>query len=581
MRLVNTFITWFLLLAAGSVHAFVVSNQPPLRWDLIALPAVIPSNSVNRATAAIRYHVAADGYSPTNTEAEINAVRASFETWQSVTGTSLKFEYAGTVAPGIDLDPVDTTNAVFWANTYRLLYGGKIDLLGILGVCCFSASNNILSGADIALNGYQYQWFTDFNRTSSSAYFVEGTVTHEIGHFIGLDHSPIGSATLYAYNASGVSHQVGLATDDICGVRSLYGLTNPVAPYGFLQGVVQMNGSNISGALVSVEDANGHLASATLSLAEGTYALPMLTPGTYSVRATPLDYSGLVRPGQFAALAAIPSVVTAFLPTIPEPVTLTAGITNTFNLEVTNVTPPFHITRLRTLTQNATSYSHQNLPIYLWPGQSNYYAGVVSPDLPASNVVLSITGPGITVGPTIIEPNLYDSGLNFISAEISVASNAVPGLRSLIVTRTSDGVQAYALGFLEIRPLVPDFNFDGLSDLFQRQYFARFTAPEAAPDADPDGDHLVNRAEYIAGTMPTNAASCLRILSTTQTTNGAYVRWASVVGKRYQLYSRPVLSADNWQTVGSAFTATNAQTEYFDPAATNSTCFYRVQVMEE
>jgi hypothetical protein len=43
-------------------------------------------------------------------------------------------------------------------------------------------------------------------------------------------------------------------------------------------------------------------------------------------------------------------------------------------------------------------------------------------------------------------------------------------------------------------------------------------------------------AEWIAGTNPTNAASCLRLLAPSATaTNGIVLRWPSVAGKTYRL----------------------------------------------
>jgi len=208
------------------------------------------------------------------------------------------------------------------------------------------------------------------------------------------------------------------------------------------------------------------------------------------------------------------------------------------------------------------------------PGQSNYFIGVASTNLPTSGATLIVTGDGLTLGAPTFKTQ---SGLNFISVPISVASDATPGLRSFVVQLGTN--VAYANGFLEIQPPVPDFNFDGLDDRFQRQYFQLFTAPEAGPNADPDGDGFNNQAEYISGTVPTNALSLLKIESVTLTSGGSTITWQSAPQKRYQVWSRRDVANDSWRTVGSPITATNSLTQFADVSATNSFRFYRIEAL--
>jgi len=183
---------------------------------------------------------------------------------------------------------------------------------------------------------------------------------------------------------------------------------------------------------------------------------------------------------------------------------------------------------------------------------------------------LLVTGDGLTLGAPVFSTLL---GVNFISVPISVASNATPGLRSFVVQRGND--LAYANGFLEIRPPFPDFNFDGLDDRFQRQYFPLFTAPEAGPHADPDGDGFDNLAEYIFGTVPTKAD--LKIESVMLTSGGTTITWHSIPQKRYQVLSRGDLAGDQWKTVSPVILATNSLAQFTDVSATNDFQFYRVQ----
>ncbi len=545
----------------------------------------ISTNVFNRNTHAIRFFIASDGYSTTNTAAELNAVRNCFGQWQSVPNTIVKYEDAGLVAPGYDVNTSDDTNVVYWAKTSTVVNGGMSDISGALAVTfsSFTVPGNEILQYDIVINGVEQGWFTDFNDTNNTNFFVEGTVTHEIGHSLGLSHAAIGGATLLYAGQTGVDTQAGLSVDEVAFARTLYPSGNILSTLGNLKGTVSKIGlpvgTTVFGAAVILEGANGNLAGGTVTLADGTYILNSVPPGNYNVRVWPLDdanASNWLIQGQDIS-DSFDSADTSFLPTGNTAVTLVAGTTNTLNLTVTNGAPAFRITLIRSPVTDPGSYSIIGLPTSMSPGQSNFTIGVFSADLPTSGATFTITGDGLTLGAPTYDPagTVFD-GLNGISMSISVASNATPGLRTFIVQQGAN--IAYANGFIEILPLIPDYNFDGLDDRFQRKYFFPFTQTNAAPNADPDGDGFVNSAEYVAGTDPTNPASLLKMLSTTTAANGTTVKWQSVVGKHYQLMSRTDLGSGSWQNVGSPVIANGATAQQLDSSATNGIHFYKVQV---
>lgn len=576
-----------LLLLAGlaSANAFLGDlnqNGQLLKWALVNLHPQVSTNVVNPVTRAVRYFIATDAYS-TNKTAEYNSVRASFAQLQAVPGTHLKFEDAGLSPTGMDINTEDGTNIVYWAKTSTIVNGGTDNIGGLLGVCYFSFyDDNSMSGGDVVLNAVERTWTADYNAPpGGGAIFIESVLTHELGHFIGLSHSPAGGATLLAYGDVGLSSQAGLASDDVSGVQAIYPVATNVAALGHLRGTVTKNGNPVLGASVSLEDTSGRLIAATLSRANGAYEIPCVPAGPCLIRVCPLDPPinyWLVAGAEFGAEFANADL--NFLPTTNHPVTLTAGATNQLNVTVAAAVPPFRITHLREPTANAAAYSISSLPITLLPGQSNLTIGVFSPDLPSSGLKLEITGSNITHGQLIAHAmDSVFSGLAGVSVRISIASNAVIGMRSLVVTRTNDGAKAWANGFVDIVSPVPDYNFDGLDDRFQRQYFPLFTAPEAGPTTDPDGDGFTNQAEYVAGTSPTNALSLLKLESLTQNQTGTTIRWKSVSGKRYQAFGRTQVAGSPWQALGSPVTAAGATAQYFDAGATGALKFYRVQVL--
>jgi subtilisin family serine protease len=101
--------------------------------------------------------------------------------------------------------------------------------------------------------------------------------------------------------------------------------------------------------------------------------------------------------------------------------------------------------------------------------------------------------------------------------------DALPGLKTKVRTG----------GRLNLQRIV-DTDTNGLPDWWELQYFGHLTGTD--PKADPDHDGMSNLQEWLAGTNPTNASSCLRLIAIpTNNPNAFVVRWPSVAGKYYWL----------------------------------------------
>jgi hypothetical protein len=567
-----------LALRTGTSFSPYYANGQPSRWDFNYTGA--DPRAFNTATKAIRYYIGTNTATVANRAAELNAVRAVFAQWQAIPGTVLKFEDAG-FAPA-DLDDIklgDGTNSVFW--TTRSFVAGNVDMTGRAAytMVLLDAQNRIVE-ADTALNARIFSWFTDYNNTASGAQFVEAILAHEIGHFLGVDHTPLGGATVID-GGPGIGPEAGLSSDEFAAARFLYPAASTASQYGTIAGVVRMNGVGIHGAIVTAETTTGAAVSATPSDSAGNYKLPMLPPGAYNVHVSPLDpdaasqYASLFRPVDIAT--DFGAAVTAFKPTENTAATVTAGGTATLNFNVTSGEPAFRIQQISKPTplENAPSPVRYSVGVNLG---ASFYMGVAGSAIP-TDAVLSITGDGVTIGPMNFQANrLYNNTLNLLQAQVTVASNATPGLRTVMVRRGTD--LAYANGYLEIYPPAPDFNFDGLDDRFQRQYFALFTAPEAAPTADPDGDHFSNAFEALTGSNPVDAASHNFLIQQVDLTRfGGRVSWKSDVGKQYQLYGKDDVATGAWQAVGGPITATTNLTSEADSNAGSVVRIYKLRLL--
>lgn len=532
----------------GKSHAFVfypVANGV-LKWNVDS-PALSPS-SVNPQTKAIRYYIAADAYSVANQAREINAVRACFDQWQSIPGTTVRFEFAGLISPENLDTKYDGTNVVFWAKKSLRVNNGAEDLTGRRAWTAVQFANDgSILDADIVLNGVEYQWFTDFNNNVNQAQFIESIVLHEIGHFLGLDHSPAGGATVRDA-ANGINTNAGLSADEIAAARYLY----PAGTLGSIQGTVRMNGAGIRGATVIAEDSDGNIAGAAVTQDSGKYAIYSLTGGTYRLRVCPLDppnsgQNSLMR-GEEVAFE-YSEAVTSFLPTADTVLTMGATEARTldFNVAAASGGPPVRVTSI-SRPSPLSIITASRYAVSATQGQSNLFLAVSSANF-QPGAVLSVTGPGVTVGPTTFIENGLTAGIHSLRVPISISSNAVPGLRSLVVNQ--NGALAYANGYLDLAAAVPDYNFDNLDDRFQRTYWPLWTANEAAPASDPDGDGFSNRYEYRTGTNPIDGSSNrLELGPILKDRFGTRIIWPADPGATYRLFSAPTILG-NWESAGT------------------------------
>lgn len=79
-----------------------------------------------------------------------------------------------------------------------------------------------------------------------------------------------------------------------------------------------------------------------------------------------------------------------------------------------------------------------------------------------------------------------------------------------------------------------DWDGDGLPDWWEKRYFTDNVT--GFPAADDDGDGMSNLSEFVAGTIPTDSRSLLRILDISYSEQATVsLRWASVAGKNYRV----------------------------------------------
>jgi hypothetical protein len=83
----------------------------------------------------------------------------------------------------------------------------------------FDIGTGAIFDADIEINSFRNEFSTGTDQSSND---LQGVLTHEVGHFLGLDHTLVENATMLAdYSLSNLGTRT-LASDDRAGICSIY-----------------------------------------------------------------------------------------------------------------------------------------------------------------------------------------------------------------------------------------------------------------------------------------------------------------------------------------------------------------------
>jgi hypothetical protein len=226
------------------------------------------------------------------------AVRRALAHWSQAANIQFNIGSSGNqdvASDGVSLITIADTPA------NRTFFGGQGQRPGKANVI-FDGNGNITE-ADVAVNpvstridpntGAEVPTFFSTDGTPGS-YDLESTLTHEIGHLLGLEHSGVVGATMQPRQGTNGTYDLpnfttrSLSSDDIAGVRSIYG---PHGGLGSIAGTVTYsNGAAAFGAHVFAEDAStGRVVAGNVTLLNGSYRIDSLPPGQYRVVAEYLD----------------------------------------------------------------------------------------------------------------------------------------------------------------------------------------------------------------------------------------------------------------------------------------------------
>ena len=173
--------------------------------------------------------------------AAIAATQAALDVW-NWGGSPFRFNYGGTSS--------DTGTAYDGRNV--VIFRNASNGSAIASTYSWWDGSNRLVDSDVIVWDGAFTFFTGTSGCGgvSNAAYLEDILTHEFGHALGLNHSGAGDATMYPSYGYCSQEMRTLASDDLAGLQSLYGVSSTGAATGGGATVPQMSSPALGSTLV-------------------------------------------------------------------------------------------------------------------------------------------------------------------------------------------------------------------------------------------------------------------------------------------------------------------------------------------
>ena len=172
---------------------------------------------VNWRESCFLYTVHEDGARDINSDHLSDAIRASFDEWEKVGCSYFSFketEPASCIEIGFNMEG-GNMNLLVWR---KKDWAYQMDAMALTTLSYDDRTGRILD-ADVEMNDDMFYFSIGDDAGIAD---VRNTLTHEIGHMVGLDHSDDTDATMYAIAIPGERNKRTLEKDDINGICHLY-----------------------------------------------------------------------------------------------------------------------------------------------------------------------------------------------------------------------------------------------------------------------------------------------------------------------------------------------------------------------
>ncbi|MDF1561412.1 MAG: matrixin family metalloprotease [Deltaproteobacteria bacterium] len=193
----------------------------------LARPALAYNTMFNscggaRWTASQRpvpWHLNSSGYSQLSQSTVLSVFQSSWQVWSSPCCSDFAVTYQGTTTARPENSSDSTWTLGFIESGWPSSLGDVNSTIGVTPIAAYT-NNCTISSADIVFNGVGFTFVNGAPSNWGQADLMSIAV-HEMGHFLGLDHSMINGVTMYPSYSGGIVER-DLHQDDEAGVCYLY-----------------------------------------------------------------------------------------------------------------------------------------------------------------------------------------------------------------------------------------------------------------------------------------------------------------------------------------------------------------------
>lgn len=415
------------------------ANNSRLKWKAVTINVALSSSLAKQAP---------------NIKSEsdvVGAVRRSFATWEKA--ANIKFNEvstdkqsvspAGNAGDGVSLITVAPT-----AENLLLFGGDATEASAKTRV--FYSRKGIITEADIVLNPYA-QFSSD---GTPGTFDLEATITHEIGHLLGLEHSPVIGSTMRSYQAKNGVYNLPqtasrtLSDSDIANLRALYGAkAEDEDCCGALKGKITLSPTLAANNFhVWLEESEtGKIHAGTMTQADGTFLLEGLSAGKYRVLAQDSVEKQKNRKQIYSGGE--------------------LGETIIEKGKISNIEKQIAF-KERTFNLKYVGFNGQisNVPIPVNSGKS-FLIYLGGENLNPNELTVSTNSPFIKITKNTLAAQDFGDEISVLSFEISVKASAPPGEYSIRLQKNNGEVEYFVGGIINdaiINPhssiLIPDLD---------------------------------------------------------------------------------------------------------------------------
>ena len=169
-------------------------------------------NQTANGVTNIMISVSSEGYSKLPDDSERAAIISAINTWNSLYPKYSSFYFTVALTDTNDQNGFDYEHTIHFSSAL-----GFSSTVAQTSTVFYLKTGDIV-GADIALNS-NYQFVTGDKATTSSQINLMDVLTHELGHFVGLDHTPLATSTMY-FTAQ--NEQRFLSADELGFIKATY-----------------------------------------------------------------------------------------------------------------------------------------------------------------------------------------------------------------------------------------------------------------------------------------------------------------------------------------------------------------------